>query len=82
MQRFSAASSLSLYLRVLLVGLGALLLAGATLSSSPPDGRHRKAMCASRLMHNGNLKTLVEDYIETYDDYVGVSGIHISVPDM
>ena len=43
MQRFGAVSFLSLVLRVSLVGLGALLLAGATLSSSTPDGIHHKA---------------------------------------
>jgi hypothetical protein len=33
-------------------------------------------------MHNGDLQTLVEDYIEVFRPRVGWSKIHVSVPDM
>ena len=67
MQRFGAVSSLSLCLRVSLVGLGALLLAGATLSSSTPDGIHHKAMCASRLMQLGRA---IRMFADDHDGYI------------
>jgi hypothetical protein len=67
MSRFRTFPHRRIFARLLLVGGGALLLVGATFSSADTDGRHRKAMCAYRLMQLGRAIRL---FAEDHDGYI------------